>query len=51
MPKKEKMFRCAMYLRLSKEDDSIAIASNSIINQEYKNIEILLIDEMILIVD
>ena len=34
MPKKEKVFRCAMYLRLSKEDDSIATASNSIVNQE-----------------
>jgi len=29
-----KLYRCAMYLRLSKEDDSIAVASNSIINQE-----------------
>ena len=34
MSKKEKVFRCAMYLRLSKEDDSIATASNSILNQE-----------------
>ena len=34
MSKKEKVFRCAMYLRLSKEDDSIATASNSIVNQE-----------------
>ena len=34
MSKNEKVFRCAMYLRLSKEDDSVAVASNSIINQE-----------------
>ena len=34
MQKNEKLYRCAMYLRLSKEDDSIAVASNSIINQE-----------------
>ena len=34
MQKNGKVYRCAMYLRLSKEDDSIAVASNSIINQE-----------------
>lgn len=34
MQKNRKVFRCAIYLRLSKEDDSIAVASNSIINQE-----------------
>ena len=34
MQKNGKLYRCAMYLRLSKEDDSIAVASNSIINQE-----------------
>ncbi len=34
MRKNGKVFRCAIYLRLSKEDDSIAVASNSIINQE-----------------
>lgn len=34
MSKVGKVFRCAMYLRLSKEDDSIAVASNSILNQE-----------------
>ena len=34
MSKKEKVYRCAMYLRLSKEDESVAETSNSIINQE-----------------
>ena len=34
MSKNRKVFRCAIYLRLSKEDDSIAVASNSIVNQE-----------------